>query len=70
MWLLYVQLLGGRTDTGVCKPLWSIRLQCQKLRNSKWCTYCKHSCAAVLAHTQGCHIKKRNGKLVMHQEVS
>jgi len=26
--------------------------------------------AAVLAHTQGCHIKKRNGKLVMHQRVS
>jgi len=33
------------------------------------CTACwllMHRCAAVLAHTQACHIKKRNRKLVMH----
>ena len=29
MWLLYVQLVVGRTDTGLCVPLWSIRLNCQ-----------------------------------------
>jgi len=29
MWLLYVQLLGDRTDTGLCVPLWSVRLNCQ-----------------------------------------
>ena len=29
----------------------------------------KHRCAVELAHTQGCHIQKRNGKLVMHQKV-
>ena len=29
MWLLYVQLLGDRTNTGFCVPLWSIRLNCQ-----------------------------------------
>jgi len=29
MWLLYAKLLGGRTDTGLCVPLWSIRLNCQ-----------------------------------------
>jgi len=32
-------------------------------RSSKWCTHCKHRCAAPLAHTQDCHIKKRNWKL-------
>jgi len=26
--------------------------------------------AAALAHTQDFHIKKRNGKLVMHEQVS
>jgi len=26
-------------------------------RSSKWCTYCMHRGAAVLAYTQGCHIK-------------
>jgi len=32
---------------------------------------CKHRCVAVLVHTQeGCHIKKRNRKLVIHQKVS
>jgi len=25
MWLLYVQLLGDRTDTRLCDPLWLIR---------------------------------------------
>jgi len=25
------------------------------------CTYCKHRYAAVLAHTQGCHIKNETG---------
>ena len=39
-------------------------------RRSKWCTYCKHRCAAVLAHTQDCHIKKRNGKPMIHQKVT
>jgi len=28
------------------------------IRSLKWCTYCKHRCAAVLAHTQDCHIQK------------
>jgi len=30
-------------------------------RSSKWCTHCKHTCAA--AHTHGCHIKNWNWKL-------
>jgi len=54
--------------TGLCEPFWSIRLNCR--RSSKCCTYCKQRCAAVLAHTHGCHIKKRNGKPVMHQKIS
>ena len=58
---------GGQIQA--CGPLWSIRLNCQ-LTNSKWCTYCKYRFADVLAHTQSCHIKKWNGKLVMHQIVS
>jgi len=48
MWLLYVQLLGDRTDTGLCEPLWSIRLNCQWL-SSKRSTFGKHRCATVLA---------------------
>jgi len=36
-------------------------------RNSKFCAFCKHRCAAVEVHTEGCHIKKHNEKLVMHQ---
>jgi len=39
-------------------------------RNSKRCTHCKQRCAAMLAHTQACHIKKWNGKLVMHASKS
>jgi len=65
--MLYVQLLGGSTDTGLCEPLWSI---CRNWRSSIRCTFFKHRCAAALAHTQDCHIKKRNGKPVMHQKVS
>jgi len=42
---------GDRTDTGLRERLWSIRLNCQKWRSSIWCTYCKHRCAAVVAHT-------------------
>ena len=47
-----------------------IYVQSSKWRSSKWCTHCKHRCAAVLAHIQGCHIKKRNGKQEMHQKGS
>jgi len=32
MWLLYVQLLGERTNTGLCEPIWSIPLNCQLMR--------------------------------------
>jgi len=59
-----------RTNTGLYEPLSSIRLNCQLWRSSKWSTYCKRRCAAALAHAQDRHIKKRNGRLVMHQEVS
>jgi len=31
MWLLYVQLLGTRTGTGLCEPLWSIHLNRQSM---------------------------------------
>jgi len=36
-----------------------------KWRSSKWYKHCNHWGAAALAHTQGCCIKKRNGKIVM-----
>ena len=49
----------SRYDQSVCSANW--------WRSSAWCAYCKHRCAAVLAHTQVCHIKNQNGKLVMHQ---
>jgi len=30
MWLLYARTITkGRKDTGLCEPLWSIRLKCQ-----------------------------------------
>jgi len=34
-----------------------------------WCSYYKQRCAVVLTHTQGRHIKKGNGKLVMLEKV-
>jgi len=59
----------GRTQqTQACVSRYD---QCAwKWRSSKWCTYCKHKCAAVPAYIQLCHTKKQNGKLVMHQKVS
>jgi len=56
-----------RNNGPVC-PLWSIRRNHQLMTKLVWCSYCKrkHRCAAVLMHSQGWHISKLNGKLVMH----
>jgi len=47
---------------------------CQCLQCQAPCTKVKppveNFLVTVLAHTQGCHTKKCNGKLVMHQNVS
>ena len=60
MWLLYVlyNFFGDRTDTGLCELLRSIRLNCQLMTKFEMMHILQHRCAAVLAHTQDCHIKK------------
>ena len=55
----------GITDMGLCEPLWSVRLNCQltklELMHILHAQVCAAHCAAVLAHTQGCHIKNETG---------
>jgi len=63
---------GGTEQIRACVPLWLIRPNCPLMTklDRKWCTHCKHRCAAVLAYTQRCHIKNRSGIPVVHQKVS
>jgi len=77
MRMLNIQLLGEQIRACVMS-LCSIQINCQLMTYLEcvllcWCCYyCKHRCAAALAHTQDCryHIKKPNEKLLMHEKVS
>ena len=63
MWLLYVQLIRGKKDTDLCKPLCSILLKCQLMTKLER----KH-----LLQAQVCDCistKKRNEKLAMQHEI-
>jgi len=69
MWLLYVDLLGGQNRYKLGSAIkinqpWN----CQVM--AKLNTNCKHRCTAVLSVNPRLPIKKRNGKLVIHQKVS
>jgi len=55
-----------RKYTRLCEPLWSIRLNCQLMTKFEMMRILQaqvYDC--ITAHTKGCHIKKRNEKLVM-----
>ena len=66
--------VGGQNRYGLvwaeCCTYRTIRKNRQLMTKLEWCTYWKHRYANVLAGTQGCHINKQNGKLVMHQKIS
>jgi len=70
MWLLYVQLVGGRTDTGFCEALWSIRLNCHIMTRLKMMHILQAQMCSCISTRAGLPHQKRNGKLVMHQKVS
>jgi len=71
IWLVCTTI-EGRTDTCLCEPSSSIPLSFQFSDEARKDAHIasKHRCAAVLGRTQGCHIKIRNWKVVMHHKVS
>jgi len=68
--ILYVQLVLGGQNSVCCvrhyeQSAWTAI--CQLMTKLEMMHNCKHRCAALLAYTQGCHIKKHNRKQVMHR---
>jgi len=72
IWLLYMcSYWGYRKDAGLCEPLWSILLNCQLMMNREMMHILQAQVCGCTAFTyQGCHLNKRNRKLVIHQKVS
>jgi len=65
---LSISTTGGRTDTGLCEPLWSIRLKCELGLTTKlemMLLVQAQVCGGISAHL-GLPHQKRNKKLVMH----
>jgi len=61
---------GDRADTGLCELLWSIRRNCQLMAKFEM-MHILHAqrCGCISVHP-GLPHKKRNEKLVVHQNVS
>jgi len=68
MWLFYVQLLGDSTDSGLCEPLWSNRLNCQLMTMLEMMHILQAQvCGCISAHTRLPH-QKIKWEPVTHQK--
>jgi len=70
---VYVQILstGGRTDTGLCEPVWSIHLNCQLMTKLKMMHILQAKVfGCISAHPGLPHQKTKRETIVMHQKVS
>jgi len=61
---------GGRVDTGLCEPLWSIRLNCQLMTKPEMMYILQAQAGGCISAQPRLPHQKRNRNLVMHQKVS